>query len=104
MEEWSQFDDSIWTNFNGHLSASDVRVQYSFRSCLYIINEGRFGKLPNVSVGALSSPMDRWLLLFIKCSVASSTESKTSPITNTSSSEDLFAVARQLRVSCNLSE
>ena len=100
MEELSQFDDNIRSHSNGYLSASEVRGQYSCRSCLYIITEGNFGKLPNVSVAELSSLIDRWLVRFIKFSVASSAEAAKSPITNTSCSEELSAVSIQLRVSC----
>ena len=100
MKELSQFDDNIRGHSNGYLSASDVRGQYSRRSCLYIVTEGNFGKLPNVSLAELSSPIDRWLVRFIKFSVASRAEAANSQITNTSCSEELSAVSIQLRVRC----
>lgn len=66
MEQLSQFDEDVRPHSSGQLSALDVTGKYSCRSCLYIITEGKCGKVPNVLRAEIPSAVDRWLVRFIK--------------------------------------
>ena len=50
MEDLSQFYEDVMNHSNNHLYVSDVKGRYSYRSCLYIIFQGRCARKPNVHV------------------------------------------------------
>ena len=78
------------------MSREDTAVE---AVCTIFPKEGVLGS-QNVPVDELSSAFDRWRVRSIIFSLASELDAKKSAFWNTTCTEDLCTVAKQLRVSC----